>query len=98
MVMAAPKTGAPYFVADFEFAPDALLKLRSDFNQACSSFRYRDIMALSRKLGVHPSTVAKWKYNMQYPNYDVIMQVLAWVNRGKPMKRVLPWQKAKPML
>jgi len=97
MAIAITKSGRPAFFAELNFANDGELELRDRFYNICSSFRYREIMALSRALGVAPFTVERWKYKMTFPSWYVALQVIDWVKRGKPMRKVPPWQSAADM-
>ncbi|HUW46816.1 MAG TPA: hypothetical protein VMW50_13585 [Dehalococcoidia bacterium] len=97
MALAIAKRGRPYSVAEINFATDSEVKLRMRFYAACSDFHYREIMALSRALGMSSSTVENWKYKITFPSWYIAIQVIDWVKRGKPMREVPPWQSAVDM-
>lgn len=88
MAIGIGKRGRPYFVADIPFENDTKLQLLDDFYKVTATFRYRDIMALSRCLSVHPSTVENWKYKVTFPRWDIAVDVIEWAKRGKPMHLV----------
>lgn len=86
MSMLIPKLGRPRYVAQVELVTDLSMKWRDKFHKACSTFHYRDIMALSRALGVHPRTIEAWKYLEQVPRMDILLEVIEWYENGKPME------------
>lgn len=97
MVVAISRSGRPSFVAEIDFANDGELELRDKFYAICSTFHYREVMALSRALGIAPFTAERWKYKMTFPSWYVAMQIIDWDRRGRPMKLVPPWQSAADM-
>lgn len=82
--------GRPHFVAEIDSSRDLALAFYDDFLNACRTFCYRDVMALSRKLDISPRTVYAWKYGEQYPRMATMLTVLTWVAQGKPMKLEQP--------
>lgn len=70
--------------------------LWADFRKACRTFRYRDIMALSRSLGVHRRTIERWRYCEAMPEIPVALTVLGWVEQGKPMRKPIPIKRGRP--
>jgi hypothetical protein len=62
------------------------------FYAACSTFGYRDIMAVSRRLDVSPRTVRNWKYHKTLPVDQIVFAVVEWVKEGKPTEMVPPDQ------
>jgi hypothetical protein len=92
MLKTKNKGGRPRVVADINFDNDSKRQLINDFQLACSTFHYREIMALSRTLGVTPTTIANWKYKICFPRWDTVADVMDWVHRGKPIKLVPPAQ------
>jgi hypothetical protein len=89
MVVAAGRAvGRPCAVAEIDFDNDRKLKLLDEFYYACANLNYLEIMALSRALGVWPSTVKNWKYKITLPRWDIAIDVIEWVRQGKPMKKV----------
>ena len=97
MAVAVVKSGRPCLVAEIDFQTDSEIELRDKFYKVCSSFHYQEIMALSRALGMSPSTVENWKYKITFPSWYIALQVIDWDERGKPMKKVPPWQSAADM-
>jgi hypothetical protein len=71
MVMAIAGRGRPYFVAEINFDNDRKIELLDEFYKICSTFYYRDIMALGRALRVDHSTVERWKYKVTFPRWDI---------------------------
>lgn len=61
--------------------------LLDEFYDVCAGFRYKEIMAVSRGLGVHQNTVERWKYRGTFPRWDIAVDVIEWVARGKPVGR-----------
>lgn len=55
-------------------------------------------MGLSRALGRHPRTVEAWKYKEKMPRWYVVMEVIDWDKRGRPLKLEAPCQSAADML
>jgi transcriptional regulator with XRE-family HTH domain len=78
-------------VATIDYTNDATVELRRQFYEACAGLRYGERAALARGLGVSRSTVDKWKCKVSFPKYAIVMQVIAWVKNGKPMKHEAPW-------
>ena len=98
MAISISRAGRPYVVADIDFSNDAELALWDEFYEACADFHYAEIMALSRAFGVSPITVERWKYRLTFPRKGIAQQVIDWVNRGKPMRKVSPSQTKSDML
>jgi len=98
--MAVPisRAGRPHYVAVVDFSNDAEIAFREEFYRACADFHYREITALSRALGVCNTTILNWKYKFSFPSWYVAYLVIDWVRRGKPMKRVHPWESAADIL
>lgn len=90
MAVVSVKGGRPRFVADIDFSNDTELAFWDVFYNACAAFRYRDIMALSRALGVGARTVENWKYKLTFPRKGIAQQVIDWDSNGRPMKTVQP--------
>lgn len=82
------KRGRPYFVADIPFNNSRKVNLISEFYKVCSKFNYRDIVALSRTLSVSERTIRRWKYKETFPRWEIAIDIIDWVNRGKPMNLV----------
>jgi hypothetical protein len=86
MAVTCLRGGRPYAVAEINFDNDRKLQLLNEFYNVCNSFNYRDMMALSRALGVCFVTVARWKYKITFPRWDTAIDVIEWVNCGKPIR------------
>lgn len=91
MAVICSRAGRPCFVAEIDFGNDLQLAFRDRFRNACSGFRYRDIVAVSRACGVSARTVENWKYGITFPQKDIAQQIIDWVKAGKPMKQVRPF-------
>ena len=98
MAVTCSRAGRPCFVAEIDLSDDREMALRDAFYKACETFRYRDIMALSRALHVAPITVQTWKYGLRFPRRDIAHEVIDWVNAGKPMKQVRPFPETVSMI
>jgi len=98
MAISCRKVGRPCVVADIDFSNDAELALWDEFYEACSDFRYAEIMALSRAFGISPNTVERWKYRINFPRKGIAQQVIDWVKQGKPMREIPPSQTRSDML
>lgn len=92
------KRGRPRFVATLPFMADSELKFRDKFYGICATFKYREVMALSRALGICPRTIETWKYKERMPNFYTAMQVIEWNDRGRPMEQVPPCLHTADML
>ena len=79
------RRGRPPYVAQLDLVHDPALEFYTSFYTVCESFRYRDIMALSRALGISASAIEKWKYGQRMPRIGTALTVLDWVSQGKPM-------------
>lgn len=79
------RRGRPRFVAQTS-SKDLVLPYYDSFYNACETLKYREIMALSRALGVHSRTVEAWKYKEKRPGFKRMLEVLAWIEAGKPME------------
>lgn len=91
--------GRPHYVADLDLTEDRTLSYYQKFYDACSTFRYRDVMALSRTLEVSPRTVYGWKYGETFPKrIGIMLQVIDWTVQGKPMKLEQPGKQVFSML
>lgn len=98
MAVSCARAGRPCLVADIDFSKDSELAFWDEFFGACSDFHYAEIMAVSRAFGVNYHTVEKWKYRIQFPRKGVAQQIIDWVNRGKPMRKISPSQTISDML
>jgi hypothetical protein len=89
MAISLKRPGRPCLVAVINFSGDPDYPFWDEFYKVCSSFHYAEIMALSRAFGLSPRTVENWKYRISFPRNGIAQQVVAWVEQGKPMKKVL---------
>ena len=87
MALGRPVTGRPYPLAEIPFL-NARMSILDEFYSVCSTFRHRELVAVSRCLGVHYVTVQRWKYKMTFPSYETVVSVLEWEKRGKPIRMV----------
>jgi hypothetical protein len=92
--MTVNRGGRPRYVAVIDESKDLAQPYYDTFYEICNTFKYRDIMALSRALGIHASTVEKWKYRKSMPAFATYLYVIEWVRLGKPMKTELPGRKS----
>ena len=97
MTVACVRAGRPCLVADINHSNDKELEFWDRFYKACSNFRYAEIMALSRALGVSSRTVENWKYKLTFPRKGMAQQVIDWVDNNKPMKQVRPFSESFDM-
>lgn len=79
------RRGRPRLVAQTT-SKDLVLPYYDNFYDACEKLRYRDIMALSRALNVHSRTVEAWKYREKKPSFRKMLEVMDWIQAGKPME------------
>ena len=98
MTLGIETRGRPFYVADIPSANDTRLRIMTEFYQVTARLKYRDIRALARCLGRHPSTIDKWKYRVSFPSADIAMDVIEWVRRGKPVTKVYQRDKRRVML
>lgn len=98
MRVATVGAGRPCAVAVIPFQNDRKVGLLEEFYAACSTFRYHDQMALSRALHVTDRAVRSWRYREKFPRWDIAIDVIEWVNRGKPIVLQSPSQTASNML
>jgi len=82
--------GRPHLVATIPFNNQRKVALLDEFYAIVATFRYPEVMAVSRGIGVHPRTVDRWKYRESFPRWDIAMDVIEWYKQGKPVKRQLP--------
>lgn len=85
--LARETRGRPYYTADIPFTNDIKVQLLERFYAAVSAFKYREVMAVARQLGVHERTVLRWKYRESFPRYDVAIGIIEWVRLGKPVTK-----------
>jgi len=98
MALGTARCGRPYAVAEIPFQNTRKVGLLEEFYSVCSAFHYREIMAVSRALGVQPFTVERWKYKMTFPRWDIAIDVIEWANQGKPIRKVLQSESPVSML
>jgi len=97
MAIDIPRRGRPCYVAELDFQTDEELRLRNRFFKVCSTLNYREVMALSRALGINERTIRAWRNKEQIPKWYVVLQVISWAKRNKPMRKVAPWQSSVDM-
>lgn len=90
MTVATVGAGRPCAVAVIPFQNDRKVGLLEEFYAVCSTFRYRDQMALSRALHITDRAVRSWRYREKFPRWDIAIDVIEWVNQGKPIIMVSP--------
>ena len=98
MAVATVGPGRPYSVAEIPFRNARKVALLDEFYRICATFHYPEQMALSRALGVNDRTVRRWRYRESFPRWDIAIDVIEWVNQGKPVKKVSPSQSGVGML
>lgn len=89
MALGTAKCGRPYAVAEIPFQNERKVGLLEEFYGVCAGFHYREITAVSRALGVETRTVENWKYGLTFPRWETAIDVIEWVKRGKPIRKVL---------
>jgi hypothetical protein len=62
------------------------VQLLEEFYGVCATFRYPEIMAVSRALGISDRTIRRWKYQESFPRWDIAIDVIEWVRMGKPVE------------
>jgi len=82
------RTGRPIMAADIPFDNTKQIELLRDFVAALRSLSYKETTGLAYTLGVQRHTVERWKYLVRTPDPFTMMDVIDWVRRGKPSKRV----------
>lgn len=85
MAVATVGAGRPCAVAVMPFQNDRKVGLLDEFYGICAGFHYREIMAVSRALRVTPRAVESWKYREKFPRWDIAIDIIEWVNQGKPI-------------
>jgi len=75
--------GRPFQVATVPLAPGRNAILDS-FHKVMKSLTYREVTALARRLNRHPSTVTKWRYQLQFPHPFIMLDIIEWRRLGKP--------------
>ena len=87
MITGKKAPGRPYYVADIPFENDRQIALLDEFYSIAKRLQYRDIVALARAFGVTERTVYAWHYGERFPRYDIMIDVIEWAKRGKPMRK-----------
>jgi hypothetical protein len=98
MAVATVGAGRPYSVAEIPFQNARKVALLDEFYRICATFHYPEQMALSRALGVTDRTVRRWRYRESFPRWDIAIDVIEWVNQGKPIRKEHPSQSSGDML
>ena len=91
MAVGSSRAGRPCFVADFSSSRDKLLAFQDEFFAMCSTFGYRDLVAVSRACDISVNAVERWKYGLRFPKKERAEDVIAWVRAGKPMIQRRPF-------
>ena len=87
MAIVAEKRGRPRYVADYTQRTDLSRPYYDEFYKACSTFTYREMVALSRMLGFSLRTIYRWRNNEDFPrNIGTALVVIDWNKQGKPIK------------
>lgn len=97
MLLTTAHPAPPRYIAELDFIHDASIALRDEFYTACAAFRYRETVALSRALNIHPRTVQSWRYKERMPNWYIANLIIDWVKQGKPMRQV-PYNEGKGIM
>ena len=84
MITGKKAPGRPVYVADIPFENDRQMVLLDEFHSIAKRLHYRDIVALARAFGMTERIVYAWHYGELFPRYDVMIDVIEWVKRGKP--------------
>lgn len=87
MIFGRKAPGRPYYVADIPFENDRRIALLTEFYNITKKLDYRDIVALARAFNMTERTIYAWHYGERFPRYDIMMDVIEWVKRGKPMRK-----------
>ena len=87
MITGKKAPGRPVYVADIPFENDRQMVLLDEFHSIAKRLHYRDILALARAFGMTERIVYAWHYGEPFPRYDVMIDVIEWVKRGKPMRK-----------
>ena len=90
--------GRPYFVATMPFQNHRKTELLDEFYTILATFRYREVMAVSRALGVSPRTIERWKYRETFPRWDTALTVIEWHKQGRPVQRRLQRQSKRNLM
>jgi len=81
--------GRPTFIADIPFSfNDESQQYINSFYKVVRTLNYREVMALSRLYKVNYNSVYKWKYRMRLPRFGIMLEVIAWGKRGKPLRQI----------
>ncbi len=73
------------------------MELGSRFFKALESMSDADALYLARGIGVGHRTIQRWKYEYILPaDYELIFQLIIWVENGKPIEKIddeefIPW-------
>jgi len=84
--------GRPHLVAIVPFNPEEKMALLDRFYSVCRTFKYQEIVQLSRGMGLTTRTIESWKYGQTFPRYDIALAVIAWDQQGRPAERRLPYR------
>ena len=84
--------GRPHLVAVVPFENHRKLALLDQFYAVVGTFKYQEIVQLSRGMGLTTRTIESWKYKETFPRWDIAIAVIAWYEQGKPAKWCLPYR------
>ena len=98
MTLPIETRGRPFFVATIPFQNQRTLELLDEFYAIVSTFRYREVMAVSRALNVSSRTIERWKYRETFPRWDTAIAVIEWHKQGRPVQRRLQRQSRRNLM
>ena len=77
--------GRPSYRADIDLKADSELPLLDKFYGAVQTLTPREVGALAHGLYCSRACVWRWQHGQTAPTYGTMVQVIAWVERGKPV-------------
>lgn len=98
MRRAGKPAGRPIKAAIIGSPTDKTIEKRDRFFTVCRSLAYSDITHLSNGLGVARRTVERWYYGENMPDEQTRDDVIAWYERGKPVKLILQCESLQSLL
>ena len=81
------KKGRPIHAADIPFDNTRQIELLQRFYDAVKPLTHKEINSLAVTLSRHRVTIERWKYQVCNPDPFTMLDVIDWVQRGKPSKR-----------
>jgi hypothetical protein len=86
MALITENRGRSRYIADYQ-GKDLAKSYYEQFYQACDTFTYREMVALSRWFGLSLRTIYRWKSHEDFPrNIERMLIVMDWYGRGKPIR------------